>query len=489
VTFDGQGPADLRPGTFFYDRAAKVLYVWLVDFGDPAGRLVEASARDGAVGLNSHVRFAGFDVLHCQMVPGHCAVGAAEGENIVVDSVRALWNDFAGMIIQGTNCVIRNCEMAFNGNVGFTTSVGFGMLMDGNVTHDNNRRGYAPGWMDGGMKLCSWDDSRILRHRAYNEPGAAVWFDGTCMNCVLADSVIETSGVGVYFEISRWGVLVNNIVRNCDRGIWSYSSDVLIAHNIVDRCAEGITVTGDPRGAEYSRGWPEDRWSRWCLAAVRNNLILNNIIIDSVGSYIAIGKPSPHNGPNACDNNVFVWTLPFGHSIGNHIKFMAGWDDYYGRLPFWQAAGYDRHSRIADAALWRTYQDRPSMFDLPHALVLPDAGFRNGAAGDYRLRPDSPLRGLGRQVPAALQSVYVPGRHAWEKTLLEDAPDPKAVPTNAIIEVWGTKHYRVQPEPVPLMMFAPDAQPPCDPGPVEEWTRTGQYPHFAVGAPQPETSK
>ena len=113
--------------------------------------------------------------------------------------------------------------------------------------------------------------------------------------------------------------------------------------------------------------------------------------------------------------------------------------------------------------------------------LVGDPRFRNREGGDYRVLPDSPIRGFGRQVPAMLKSIYYPGRRPWEKTRLASAPEPK--PTTGIFEVWGEKHYPHQPEPAPLLMFDPATQPPMVPGLVDEWTRDHTYPKFQQIAP------
>jgi hypothetical protein len=472
IKFEGKGPEDLRPGTFFYDKNQKRLYIWLVDSDDPAGHQIEAAVRYDGVKAKSHTYVGGLDVRHCQAGPGKGEAGIlVEGEDVTIESCRSTYNDFSGLILSGSDCVVRNCELAWNGNDGLTSCTGARMLLEGNTTHHNNTRHYDPGWHAGGMKIVQWTDSRVIRHRAYAE-SVGLWFDVSVRNMLVADSLFENCLVGVYYEISRWGVLVNNVCRDCDCGLWSYSSDVLIAHNVTDRCARGIVVTGAIRYGEYSTK-PSENHN--CLTATRNNLIINNIIIDAVDAYIGIEKDSPHNGPNYSDYNVFVWTLPAVSGNGNHIKFMSSWDTYYGRLAIWELAGYDQHSMVSDGNLYRLIRSRRNIYDMGASRVLPDAVFADRVNGKYDLPTDSPMRKLGRQVPLKLKSVYKPGRRPWETTLIEDAPDSKAA--KVLFEAGG-RHYRAQPEPKPLMMFDPDKMSPADPGLNRCWTEANQYPSF-----------
>ncbi|MBI3991212.1 MAG: right-handed parallel beta-helix repeat-containing protein [Candidatus Omnitrophica bacterium] len=479
IKYDGTGVEDMRPGTFFYDKDRKILYVWLSDSSNPSQHTIEYALRLCGILISDYCYLKGFEVRHCQALPGkeHMGIGGT-GKKLVVESCKATYNDFAGMLIQGEDCIIRNNEMAYNGNCGFISSVGKRMLMEGNTTHHNNTRKYAAGWCSGGMKIVQWKDSKVIRQHAYKEHGA-LWFDINCLDMLIADCLLEDSGTGIYFEISRWGIIVNNVVRNCGRGIWSYSSDVLIANNVTDGCPEGITISGELRGGVYSTGYPEP--ARNCLPATRNNLVVNNIIIDSTGSYIAANKDSVHCGSNYSDYNVFVWTMPKVHWGTNHIKFMAGWDDYYGRLQFWQnQRHYDGHSTIADPQLFRIFKEG-LLWDgaiSDEKYLVADPLFVSRENGDYRLMPDSPLMNKGREVPQLLNSVYYPGKRPWAKTLISDAPDPATAKVE--YEIWGDKNYRYQPEPEPLMMFDSDKQKPALPGINSGWRKNGNYPEFAI---------
>ena len=125
VKFDGKDQADLRPGTFYYDREAKRLYVWLSDGSDPGKHQVECAVRFIAVTLNDYCRAKNLDVRHCQMFPkrGECAL-VGRGSGVVIENCRVVHNDFSGVMIQGSDQVMRNCELAYNGNNGLTSSFG-----------------------------------------------------------------------------------------------------------------------------------------------------------------------------------------------------------------------------------------------------------------------------------------------------------------------------------------------------------------------------
>lgn len=477
VKFEGKNEADMRPGTFYYDREGKKLHVWLADGSDPSKHRVEAAVRFIGVTLNDHCTARNLDVRHCQMYPkkGECAL-VGRGDGVVIDNCRVVHNDFAGVMIQGSNHTMRGCELAYNGNCGLTSSFMNGALMIDNTTHHNNTRHYAPGWLDGGMKIHEFKDAKFIRHHAYDEPGAGLWFDISCLNALVADSRFENCAVGLYYEISRWGVIVNNVARDCGMGLWSYSSDVLIANNVCDRCGEGIVVTGDIRGAEYSLGWPEP--ADMTMMGTRNNMICSNLIIDCPGAFLGVTPDSVHTGSHWSDYNAFVWTMPATEPAGNHVKFLSNWDTYYGKLPIWNMERHlDEHSVLADPTLYKLRGTRQT--EVAQGInLLGDPMIAGRETGQYRLQPGSPLATVGLQVPSEIPAIYKPGIRPWIKTRVVDAPDPKtAIP---YFEAWAQPHYRYQALPEPRMMFAPETLPHGIVGLREDWTKSGKYPVFVA---------
>ncbi|MBI3990985.1 MAG: DUF1565 domain-containing protein, partial [Candidatus Omnitrophica bacterium] len=138
---DGKGPEDMRPGTFYYDRDKKILYIWLVDSSDPSNKNIEASVRDYGVSYSGYTTISGFEVKNCQLEPNKGCFGiACNGKKIIIEDCYAHHNDFIGISVNGEDSIIRNNEVSDNGFVGFTCSWGIRNLWDGNVTHNNNTR-------------------------------------------------------------------------------------------------------------------------------------------------------------------------------------------------------------------------------------------------------------------------------------------------------------------------------------------------------------
>lgn len=483
--WDGKSASDMRSGAFHYDAEAKRLYVWLADGGDPKEHVVEASVRDQGIELRGTWTVRGLEVRHVQdgFWPREQAV-AVSGDGSVIEACRIIDNDFLGCIISGQDCVVRDNVFGRNGLEGLTSNWGYRMLVEGNEFYGNGWRGDVV-CLTYGNKFVMWRDSRFIRNRWHDEPAAALWLDISDANVVVAENTFDNCACGVYFEISRWGIIVNNVFRNCGRGAWIYSSDVLVAHNVFDGCGEGITITGFPRTATYSQSVRE-RPSRDCLMAVRNVLAVNNVLIDCAGAYVGITRSSPHGWGNWSDYNVFVWTLPPYHRTGLHINFLEGWETLYSRLPIWRMQRHcDTHSVVVDPQLLGEVRGGHPYVGLGERDIVEDAGFLDRAGGDYRLAPESALRGRGIAIPAELNSPYTPCNgseivtRAWALTRLADAPDPATA-----TPVYGTRedgHYRLQPLPNLHRLVDPDAAGPGTPGINEQWRESGRYPQFRTG--------
>jgi len=486
--WDGRGAEDMRPGSFFYDATARRLYVWLADGGDPAAHVIEASVRDVGLSLRGTWTVRGLDVRHVQdgLWPNEQAAAIA-GNGCAVEDCRITHNDFLGLIVSGEDCVIRNCEIGYNGLCGMTSNLGYRMVVEGNEFHHNGWRGDVV-CLTYGNKWVQWRESRFLRNRFHDEPATALWFDINVNNVLVAENTFENCNVGVYFEISRWGVIVDNVFKGCGRAIWVYGSDCLVAHNVIDGCGEGITVSGYPRTATYPQSVVENATAD-CLMAVRNNLVVDNILIDCPGSFIGVTEPTPYGWGNWSDYNAFVWTLAPYHRTGAHINFLNGWNSLYATLPIWRMERHqDTHSVVVDPGLLEDVRSGSPWVQLAESELLPEAGFVDRVGGDYRLRDDSPLRGRGVALPLELSAHYAAGpdrevvSRAWAPTRLVDAPDPTSAKP-----VYGTPedgHYRLQPLPPTRSILTIDPSSPGTPGLNLQWRESGEYPHFAPGPPE-----
>ena len=474
----GKGLADMAAGTFFYDAEAKRLYAWLADGGNPQKHVVEVAVRPTALSLTGTWTLRGIQVRHVMdgLWPNEQAV-AVSGNHCVVEKCRITHNEFVGLIVSGEDGIIRGNEIAYNGLMGFTSNIGYRMLVEENDFHHNATRGDVV-CLTAGNKWVCWRDSKFLRNRFHDEEWTALWLDISNANILVAENLFERCNVGLYWEISRWAVVANNVFRRCGRACWIYSADTLVAHNVFEECGEGILISGFERTCDALQSTREP--SQPALMATRNNLAVNNLLIDCPGAYVGINEESGHGAGNASDYNAFVWTYPAYHRTGLHINFMSGWNSLYARLPEWRYLRHqDEHSVVADPGLLRQVENEWPWVALSRNDVVGDAGLVDRARGDYRLKPDSPLATRGVVLPDVLNSGYrsAPGNgcgaRQWERTALAGAPAGART-------VYGGAggHYRLQPLPAFHRLADLDTRPAGPIGLNREWARTGRYPQF-----------
>ena len=451
--------SSLRPGTFYYSEKTKRLWVRLADGSAPGGHRIEASTRSLGVLMRSHTRMTGFDVAHAQSTAEAEGNGiVVRGEDIQITRCNAHHNDFSGIYPQASNTLIKDCVASLNGNNGLTSNIGDSITLEGCTTRDNNTRGYDMAWHGGGLKFVQQRRLTINNHRAENE-AMGLWLDINCLDTTVANSSFKTCNVGIYYEISRWGVLVNNVFEDCKRGVWSYSSDVLIANNAFLACGQSIVLTGAPRFAEYRLGYVEEPGlSDKTLAAMRNNFIVNNLIVNSKETNIAIWPDNSSTGGQVCDFNYFVRT-----SFTSGLDDFSFWTTWGKRVSVsdWQERGFDKNSLFC----WPSAPTGPTTASAP---ALQVTGATVSAAP-----PDHPITGTGRLVEKALIRGETNDGRPWALTL------GRPTKHKALFEfdnLWFNEWQRL---PVKQEIAKIQTSTPVTTGPLEAWRDISSVPAFA----------
>jgi len=357
----GSGVSDMTPGSFYYDHKAKILYIRLKNNANPNSHLVEVSTRTLIFSLKwkNYIKLQGFNFQHSNntatVKSGWPAV-AINGNGCVVENNNITWCDFAGLGGNGNNIVIKNNNVSYNGNSGISFS-GSSIIMDGNITNYNNYRNFKADWHAGGMKNTIISKSVVRNHTAQYNNGSGIWFDIDCVDNIIESSRVQhNKDMGIFYEISKAGLIRNNIVSdNATHGIYiSASSDCNVLNNTVYANMRGIVVHGVPRsslGKKYT---------------LFNNVVANNIIAANTNADLVMARPSADAGANSSDYNLFYQRSGV---LNNRL-------DYAGvqtSLAQWQkSTGHDMHSLVADPR------------------------FMDQSNNDYRLRAGSPAKGAGK---------------------------------------------------------------------------------------------
>ena len=182
---------------------------------DPTGRTVEVSTRARWItGRADDVRIEGFRM-------GHAANPAQNGA-LNTDG-RARWtiyrnvlSDAHGPIVSiqgGTGHVLMENDISRSGQLGVHGTDASDVLVQGNRIHQNNLAGFDPVWEAGGLKMTVMSRLTLTGNEVMENDGWGLWCDIDCRDTTIsANRVYRNTRVGISYEISRRGTIVNNIV-------------------------------------------------------------------------------------------------------------------------------------------------------------------------------------------------------------------------------------------------------------------------------------
>ncbi|MCC6393045.1 MAG: right-handed parallel beta-helix repeat-containing protein [Bryobacterales bacterium] len=132
------------PGEFFLDRQAGILYFWPPDGRNPAGRQVEAKARDFAFDVASldGCELRGFHFFAATFQFKRCNRGVVDGCHLLYPAYARGLTDMEAKpaplvrtVMTGSQNVIRNSSLAFSSTGGFEMS-GAENTLENNLIHD-----------------------------------------------------------------------------------------------------------------------------------------------------------------------------------------------------------------------------------------------------------------------------------------------------------------------------------------------------------------
>lgn len=382
----------------FIDLAGKRLQVRLQGAASPRGRLFEGTSSDAPVIAtwgHSHLVIRNLRLMHlANGTQGNAALRVSPpfgahakrfptgtNEDVLVEQVHISWTAGTAMSVSGRGHVVRSCDLDDNGQNGLHVAGARDCRFEQVRWRRNNShpgRQFDWGW-EAVMKVASSQRCVFDRCESADNQGMGFWVDGprndgnVLMNSVIRDNAAQ----GVRLEISLGTTVINNLItgnREAAIEISASAGNRIINNTIVRNRANALGV-----------GRYEDRWPQGRAMSSYANVMLNNVVVDNQRDRYAkswLFKPMPEDtsarqpvevavappyAPNRSDHNWFGFTD--AKEDGREF-FIVG--ARFNDLASYQAAtGQDRNSRWGDP------------------------GFVDAANGDWRLRPDSPARGLG----------------------------------------------------------------------------------------------
>ena len=335
---------NLTPNSYFYDKDAKRLYVWLADGSDPNKHVIEITMRSGLSVQGTYMRVSGIKILQASAGMG--------GSHNIMENSESSDSAWGGFGLYGEFNTIVGCKFNRNGDSGMGGS-GRGHRIINCETSYNNFLKISAGWHSGGCKFIPFCSDIVMSGHvaAYNIECPGIWFDGGNFNITVENSVSHHNICGIFYEISERGTFRNNICY--DNTEWggialSSCSDCQVFNNILWRnYASGVACNGG------DRSWsPFGEGEKQRLPA-RNNVIWGNIFINNF-------RPGPANSdrgtpellmPEGVDinsGNVSDYNI-FYRGPDRVLRFYKGGNPkLYEDLAQWQKAGWDEHSIVAE---------------------------------------------------------------------------------------------------------------------------------------------
>lgn len=399
-------------GCFAVDTAQKALYVWLADGSDPNAHRMEAATRSQTFGVNpweskegvQYVQVRGFHFQYGASFPQRAVVWL-HGSHNAMDNCLIEDMAGAGVGVGGTlrHSLIRNC-----GQTGGCAG-GAGFVNQDDLWEDNCWKPINRGWDAGGVKIAVVKGGLFQRCVFRHNGGPGLWFDIDVHNVRVTQCVFdENEGSGLFVEISRNNQIDHNLaIGNAigavgNKGGWSEGGLVLAES---ENCrVTNNTCVGNKDGISFREQGPRplDTDSGNIPFHDTHDVITDNISAFNQGYQLGLwydnGFFGRHPGemkkyPTEEAFSEYLKTIPNkvydpvmqGHTIDHNLY----WAGPTAKLTLYGTPWRVRHQEFAQLAAFSAKTN----FDT-HTRVA-DPQFVNAAAGDYRLKPNSPARASG----------------------------------------------------------------------------------------------
>ncbi len=249
---------DMRPGTFYVSDPYQLIHVAPPAGTNMATAIVEAAVRRQTltvIGRNNLV-LRGLMFTNAANCLNTSSATVNSSNNVLVDSVQAMWNNWGGLGIFGSNnFTVQNSVASYNGGTGILGNQDQNALYSFNETDYNNWRG-AQGafydWAMGGTKLFAMRTVTVQNHFSYNNQAEGLWFDTDNKNInvnnatlsgnvqaalqierdegpvTVQNSYLCSSGQGINILTSQNLSILNNVFYN-NSGTNKYQAEIFIA--------------------------------------------------------------------------------------------------------------------------------------------------------------------------------------------------------------------------------------------------------------------
>ena len=338
----------LKPGTFFANEGSNSIYAYPDPSVDMSSATVEAATRSRTLNISgrSNVAIRGLVLRHAASCINTTGVIVYGSNNILFDSVQALWNNWGGIGIYSTNNVtVQNSVASHNGGIGIMAARDQNAALNSNETDYNNWRGAQAAlfdWGMGGAKLMYMRNATVQNHFSYNNQAQGLWFDTDNKNININGATLSGNVMaGLQLEASQGPVNVQNSDL-CTNGAGVNllnAQNVAIQNNsLFDNGGTGIFDPGQIFVAGYSNGHPITDW----LGGIFYNLFTSgmvlsgNTIVNAAPGQEIFGTYLRANDWSLFANSVSAWSNTYYDGAASNSFSLVNGKKV--DLPGWQAA-------------------------------------------------------------------------------------------------------------------------------------------------------
>jgi len=215
---------DLRPGTFYVNTSNASIHIYPPTGTDMSTAVVEAAVRPETLKVvsRSNIVLRGLAFEHAANCIVTTGANIYTSNNVLLDSVQALWNNWGGLgVYSSSNVTVQNSIASYNGGVGFYGNKNTNVLFNFNETDYNNWRGAQAAFYDwgmGGTKLMLTHNGTVENHFSYNNQAQGLWFDTDNKNITVNNATLS-GNVQAALQIERnEGPLTLENSRLCSSG-------------------------------------------------------------------------------------------------------------------------------------------------------------------------------------------------------------------------------------------------------------------------------
>ncbi|HZV60990.1 MAG TPA: right-handed parallel beta-helix repeat-containing protein [Methylophilaceae bacterium] len=336
----GSGVGSMVAGSFYYDRGAKVLYLWLPDGSNPNNHKIEASTKKRVLFMGKpYIYVKGLTFRHSNASANlKQGMGVEMSSYSVCDQCNIQYMDFAGLSMGylQTGAQVINSVISNNGNSGINMPASYNFRVANNKISNNNTRNFYQFWHAGGIKAASKSYGKVEFNDVGYNNGTGVWFDycNGGNQIIIRNNFIHNNGpveAAVFMEASKNALIYNNVITNNKRrGVYvSASNSIKVYNNTLYNTGvhAAIEVNGMPRSGQ----------------TLTNNSVNNNIISHSTSKYdVFIAKPNGGTISNNTSNNNLIY-----RASGSPQLAWGG--TIYSSLTNWRnATGLDKNSLLGN---------------------------------------------------------------------------------------------------------------------------------------------